>query len=73
VVDLNSLPEEIDDWLPYFPQAKPQAKGGNVYMALLIGLSMLLITFIKKLSPWCKEKKFGLWEVSLQSKKPVSI
>jgi len=42
-------------------------------MALLIGLSMLFVTFIKKLSLWCKEKKFGLWEASLQSKKPVSI
>jgi len=23
VVDLDSLLEEIDDWLPYFPQTKP--------------------------------------------------
>jgi len=73
VVDLDSLPEEIDNWLSYFPQAKPHAKGGNIYTALLIGLSMPSVTFIKKLSPWCKEKKFELWEASLQSKKLVSI
>jgi len=72
-VDLDSLPEEVDEWLQYFPGAKPRAKGGNVYMALLIGLSTPFITFIKKLSPWCKEKKYGLWEASLQSEKPTLI
>jgi len=35
VADLEGLPETIEDWLQYFPQAKPRAKGGNVYMALL--------------------------------------
>jgi len=73
VMDLDSLPEEIDEWLAYFPQAKPCTKGGNMYMAILIGLSMPFVMFIKKLSPWCKEKKFGLWEASLQSEKLVSI
>jgi len=58
IVDLDSLPEEIDKWLAYSPQAKPCTKGGNVYMAILTGLSMPFITFIKKLSLWCKEKKF---------------
>jgi len=42
-------------------------------MALLIGLSTPFITFIKKLSSWCCEKKLGLWESSLQSEKPVSL
>jgi len=73
VVDLEGLLVEINDWLHYFPQAKPRAKGSNVYTVLLIGLSMPFILFIKKLSPWCKQKKFGLWEASLQSEKPVSI
>jgi len=59
IVDLDSLPEEVDDWLPYFPGAKPRAKGGNVYTALLLGLSTPFMTFIKKLSPWCKEKSMG--------------
>jgi len=73
IVDLDSLPEEVEEWLQYFPGAKPRTKGGNVYTALLIGLSMPFVTFIKKLSPWCKEKKYGLWESSLQSEKPTSI
>jgi len=73
ITNLDSLPEEVDDWFNYFPGAKPRAKGGNVYMTLLISLSMPFVTFIKKLSPWCKEKKYGLWEASLQSEKPTSI
>jgi len=59
IADLDSLPEEVDDWLQYFPSAKPRVKGGNVYTALLLGLSMPFVTFIKKLSPWCKEKSMG--------------
>jgi len=69
ITNIESLPEEVDEWLQYFLQAKPRAKGRNVYMAVLIGLSMPFITFIKKISPWCKEKKFGMWESSLQSEK----
>jgi len=61
MVDIDSLPEEIDDWLQYFPQqAKPCYKGGNVYTALLLGLNSPFTTFIKKLILWCKEKKLGL-------------
>jgi len=66
ILDLDSLPEEVDEWLQYFPGAKPRVKGGNMYTALLIGLSMPFVTFIKKLSPWYKEKKYRLWETSLQ-------
>jgi len=73
IVDLDSLPEEVDEWLPYFPGAKPRVKRGNVYTAILIGLSTPFVTFIKKLSLWCKEKKYGLWEASLQSEKPTSL
>jgi len=73
IMDVDSLPEEVDEWLSYFPGAKPRVKGGNVYTTILIGLSSPFVTFIKKLSPWCKEKKYGLWEASLQSEKPTSI
>jgi len=73
IVDLDSLPEEVDEWLQYFPGAKPRVKGGNVYTVILLGLSTPFVTFIKKLSPWCKEKKYGLWEASLQSEKPTSV
>jgi len=34
VVDLDSQLEEIDEWLSYFPQAKPRSKGSNVYTAI---------------------------------------
>jgi len=36
---MDDLPDNIDKWLDYFPQAKPRVTGGNTYMALLIGLS----------------------------------
>jgi len=39
IVDIETLPKEVDEWLPYFPQAKPQAKGGNLYTSILMGLS----------------------------------
>jgi len=58
ITNVESLPEEVDEWLQYFPQAKPRAKCGNVYTAALIGLSMPF-TFIKKLSTLCKEKNLG--------------
>jgi len=44
-----------------------------VYTTLLLGLGTPFVMFIKKLSPWCKEKKYVLWEASLQSEKPTSI
>jgi len=73
ITNIESLPEEVDKWLQYFLQAKPRAKARNVYTVVLIELSMPFITFIKKLSPQCKEKKFGMWESSLQSEKPVLV
>jgi len=38
--DIDKLPEEADDWLAYFPQAKPCFWGGYIYMAVLISLSI---------------------------------
>jgi len=40
--------QEVEDWLQYFPQAKPSAKGGNVYIAFLMGLSMPLYCIHQK-------------------------
>jgi len=60
VVDIESLLDKIDDWLQYFPQAKPHSRGGNVYAVMLLGLCSPFTAFIKKLSLWCKEKKFSL-------------
>jgi len=71
--NVEMLPEEVEDWLQYFPDAKPCRQGGDIYITILIGLSMPFPKFIKKLSPWCHEKKYGLWPSSLQSEKPVSL
>jgi len=57
IVNIKTLPEEMDDWLHYFPQAK------HLYTPLLIGLSLPFQKFIIKLSLWCKEKRFGLFAV----------
>jgi len=40
---------------------------------LLIGLSIPFLKFIKKLSPWYMEKKFGFWPSALQLEKLVSL
>jgi len=39
IVDIETLPKEVVKWLPYFLQAKLQAKGGNLYTPILMGLS----------------------------------
>jgi len=72
VNDVKILLDEVEDWLQYFLEAKPQGQGGDIYMAVLIGLSIPFPKFIKKLSPWCKEK-YGLWSSSLQSEKLVLL
>jgi len=38
-------------------------------MVVLIGLNLPFTKFIKCFSPWCKEKKCGLWSLALQSEK----
>jgi len=73
IVDIKTLPKEVNKWLPYFLQAKLQTKGEVLYTPILMGLSQPFLKFIKKLSPWCKEKRFGLWQSCLQSEKPVSM
>jgi len=37
---VETLPEEVEDWLHYFPEAKPHNQGGDIYTAILIGFSM---------------------------------
>jgi len=71
--DPELLPTEVDDWLVYFPQAKPQFQGGNVYMTVLIGTSMPLGRIMKAQSNWFKETRFGLWEVNIQTEAPILV
>jgi len=67
------LPTEVDDWLVYFPQAKPRFQGGNVYTLALIGTSMPLGWIMKAQSNWFNETRFGLWEVNIQTEAPISV
>jgi len=68
--NVETMPEEVEDWLHYFPEAKPHGQGGDIYIAILIGLS-IFPKFYQEISLWCREKKYGLWLSSLQSEKPV--
>jgi len=52
----EDIPDNIDDWLEYFPGAKPRLSGGNTYMAVLIGMSKPLPKVVKILSAWMHNK-----------------
>jgi len=65
--------QEMDEQLHYSAQAKPRTNGSNYYIPLLIRLRLPFPKFIRKFSPWCKERKFGLWPSALQLEKPISI
>jgi len=51
VNNVEMLPEEVGDWLQYFPQAKHQGQGGDIYTVVLIGFSMPFLKLIKKFGP----------------------
>jgi len=42
--------DDVDDWLEYFPGAKPRISGGDTYTQLLVGMSKPLPQVIKWLS-----------------------
>jgi len=70
VVDnVGNLPKEPNEWLPYFLQAKPRGCGGDIYTAVLFGMSVPFPKFIKQISTWCKEKKlaYGNWPCNLKN------
>jgi len=69
----EDIPDDIEEWLEYFPGAKPRVTGGDTYTALLIGLSVPLPKIVKNLSAWMRNKCFGLWKAYLQSEKPTSL
>jgi len=70
---LEDLPSNIDEWLMYFPQAKPRVSGSDMYTTLLIGLSIPLPKLVKNLSAWMWNKQFGLWKAYLQLEQPSSL
>ncbi len=71
--DPEDLPTEVDEWLVYFPQAKPHYKGGDVYTTALLGLSLPLSRIMKEQHAWFSETRFGLWEATFQSESPVLV
>jgi len=71
--DPDHIPGEVDEWLEYFPGARPRASGGNTYTLALLGFREPFPTVIKATASWLRKTKFGLWKSSLQSEKPVSL
>jgi len=69
----EDLPGGNDEWLMYFPQAKPRISSGDTYTTLLIGMSIPLPKVVKNLSTWMRNKQFGLWKAYLQSEQPTSL
>jgi len=70
---MEDIPDDIEEWLEYFPGAKPQKTGGDTYMAVLVGMSKPLPKVVKNLSAWMRNKCFGLWRAYLQSEQPTSL
>jgi len=59
--ELDLVLDDIDEWLQYFPQAKPCTKGGNWYMLALMGFGKPFPKVMKALAPWFCKKKYIIW------------
>jgi len=73
IEDPNQLPGKVDEWLEYFPGARPRAWGGYTYTSALLSFREPFTKVIKETALWLHKSKFGLWKSSLQSEKPVSV
>ncbi len=71
--DPDHIPGKVDEWLEYFPGARPRASGSNTYTLALLGFCEPFTTVIKATAMWLRKTKFGLWKSSLQSEKPVLL
>jgi len=69
----EDLLTEVDNWLIYFPQAKPRYNGGDIYMMALLGCSIPLGKIMKEHNDWFSETRFRLWEATIQMEAPVSV
>jgi len=67
--DPDLIPDDIDEWRQYFPDAKPQAWGGNLYTPVLVHFGKPFAKVMKSMVPWFCKKKFGIWQSALQSEK----
>jgi len=59
--DLDGIPTKVEDWLEYFPQAKPCFSRGDLYTLALLGCSVLLPKILTTLRNWFCETRYGLW------------
>jgi len=73
IKDPDQLPDEVKEWLEYFPEAHPCARGGYTYTLVLVGFHEPFSKVIKMMASWFRKTKFGIWKSSLQSEKPVSL
>jgi len=71
--DLDLVPDDIDKWCQYFPDAKPWAQGGNLYTLVLVGFGKPFTKVMKSMVPWFCKNKFGIWQSALQSEKLTSV
>jgi len=69
----EDLLTEVDNWLVYFPQAKPRYNSSNVHTMALLGCSIPLGKIMKENNDWFQETRFRLWEATIQTKAPVLI
>jgi len=73
IEDPDQLPDEVDEWLEYFPGARLWACRGYTYTQVLLGFHEPFPKIIKAMASWFRKTKFGLWKSSLQSEKPTSL
>jgi len=73
IKEQEDLPTKVNEWLEYFPQAKPCFNGGDVYTSALIRGSIPLSRLMKEQNEWFKESRFSLWESTIQTEAPVSV
>jgi len=73
IEDPDQLLADMDEWLEYFPGARPRACGGYTYTSILLRFHKLFPKVIKAMVSWFCKTKFGLWKSSLQSEKSISI
>jgi len=52
IEDPDLLPDNVDGWLQYFPQACPRARRGYTYMSVLLGFREHFLKVVKTTTSW---------------------
>jgi len=52
IKDPDQLPADVDEWLEYFPDARPQAHRGYTYTLVLLGFHKLFPKIVKATASW---------------------